>query len=394
MRPSPLDVRRARAETPGCERVLHLNNAGASLMPSCVIEAVGAHLRREAEVGGYEAEAEAAPRLAEVYDHAARLLGCAPDEVAVLDSATRAWDLAAHSLPLAPGDRILTARSEYASNYIGLLQLARRTGATLEVLPDDETGQLDLAALERQLDERVKLVALTHVPTNGGLVQPAAEVGRLARSVGATVLLDACQSAGQLPLDVRELGCQLLVAAGRKYLRGPRGTGLLYVERALCARLEPIFLDLHGATWVSPERYDVNPGATRFETWESNVGAKLGLGAALAYALDFGPEPIWTRISVLGRALRERLTELPDVAVHDLGRAPCGLVSFTVAGSSPDALCARLRQKGINVSVSRRSSTLLDMQARGLPDLLRASVHYYNTEEELERFVRALGEAR
>jgi selenocysteine lyase/cysteine desulfurase len=390
MMPTSIDVARARQETPGCERVLHFNNAGAALMPTPVIDAVTAHLEREAQTGGYEAADEAEGAVERVYDSAARLLGCARDEIAVIENATRAWDMAFYAIPFRPGDRILTARAEYASNYIAYLQIARKTGAMVEVVPDDETGQLSVEALRQMADERVRLIAVTHVPTNGGLVNPAAGIGAVAREIGAFYLLDACQSVGQMPINVNEIGCDLLSVTGRKFLRGPRGTGLLYVRRTILNQLEPPLLDLHAAEWVAPDHYVMRDDARRFENWETNVAAKLGLGAAIDYALDWGIEPIWERVSSLAERLREALGALPGVIVRDQGAVRCGIVSFTVDGADLTALRDALRAQNINVSVSPSEYTLIDMQARGLPAVVRASVHYYNTEEEIARFCDAL----
>ena len=258
------------------------------------------------------------------------------------------------------------------------------------MVPDDETGQLSVEALRQMADERVRLIAITHVPTNGGLVNPAAEIGAVAREIGALYLLDACQSVGQMPIDVNEIGCDLLSVTGRKFLRGPRGTGLLYVRHSILDQLEPPLLDLHAAEWVAPNRYVMRDDARRFENWETNVAAKLGLGAAIDYALDWGLEPIWERVSSLAERLREALGALPGVVVRDQGAVRCGIVSFTVDGADPTALRDALRAQNINVSVSPSEYTLIDMQARGLPAVVRASVHYYNTEEEIVRFCDAL----
>ena len=384
------DVARARAETPGCAGVLHFDNAGAALMPAPVLAAQVEHLRLEAEAGGYEAAAAAEDKFSNTYDAIARLLGCAAREVALMENATVAWDMAFHALEFAPGDRILTSEAEYASNYIAYLQVVRRTGAVVEPVPSDNTGQLDIAALDSMIDGRVKLISITHVPTNGGLVNPAAEVGRRARAASIPYLLDACQSAGQIALDVDAIGCDMLTATGRKYLRGPRGTGFLYVREDFLERLEPPFLDLRAATWEAPERYVMRADARRFETWEFNHAAIIGLGVAVDYALSWGLEAIERRVVALAEELRRRLAAIPGVALHDLGTRRCGIVAFTVAGVTPDQVRAALAKRKMNVLVSRAASTLLDMTRRGLAEVVRASLHYYNTTEEIERFCAAV----
>ncbi|HLJ61347.1 MAG TPA: aminotransferase class V-fold PLP-dependent enzyme [bacterium] len=385
-----IDVERVRRDTPGCEHVLHFNNAGAALMPRAVVDAMLGHLRREAEIGGYEAADEADAAIEHAYAATASLLGCAPDEIAIVENATRAWDMAFYSLRFSPGDRILTAMAEYASNYIAYLQVARRTGAVVEVVPNDEHGQISVDALRRALDERVKLISITHVPTNGGLVNPVAEVGRVARDAGVPYLLDACQSVGQMPLRVDEIGCDLLSATGRKYLRGPRAIGFLYVRRALLERLEPPFLDLHAAVWVARDRYEMRPDARRFESWEANYAGKIGLAVAIDYARALELEAIRDRVYALGARLRARLCECAGVVVHDLGAERCGIVTFTADGLAAADVKARLAAQRINVTVSTVNSTRFDMEARRLEPLVRASVHYYNTEGEIERFGRAI----
>jgi len=384
------DVFRARAETPGCDEVLHFNNAGAGLLPAPVLAAVKDHLDAEALAGGYEAAAAAHDRVERTYAAAAALLNCAPGEIALVENATRAWDMAFYAFRFAAGDRILTAEAEYASNYIAYLQVAHATGASVEAIPSDAQGQVSAEALAAMIDDRVKLIAITHVPTNGGLVNPAAAVGRIARDAGIPFLLDACQSVGQMPVDVAAIGCDILSATGRKYLRGPRGTGLLYVRRALIETLEPPFLDLHAAEWTAADTYIIRDDARRFETWEGSVAGKIGLGVALDYALGWGLPAIYERISALAARLRDGLAAIPGITLRDLGAERCGIVTFTGDGSSPAEIQRALAAQKINIAVSPRNFTRLDMDARDLDALARASVHYYNTEDEVERFCAAV----
>ncbi|HET6234481.1 MAG TPA: aminotransferase class V-fold PLP-dependent enzyme [Acetobacteraceae bacterium] len=385
-----IDITQARRDTPATERILHFNNAGAALMPTPVLAAQLRHLQLEADIGGYEAATAANDQIEAIYDSIAQLLNADRTEIALVENATVAWDMAFYSVGFAPGDRILATEAEYASNHIAFLQVARRTGAIIEIVPSDEAGELDIDALERMIDRRTKLIAITHVPTNGGLVNPAAAVGRIARAHGILFLLDACQSVGQMPIDVATIGCDMLSATGRKYLRGPRGTGFLYVRRGVLDQLEPPFLDLQAVTWVASDRYEMRPDSRRFENWERNVAAQLGLGAAVDYALGWRLTDIAARTDTLAAELRRRLAEIPGVSVRDRGRRLCGIVTFTVEGKPPRDIAAALHRQRINCHASGPSSPLLVPPARQLPAVVRASVHYYNTEQELVRFVLAV----
>jgi selenocysteine lyase/cysteine desulfurase len=386
-----VDEQRVRDDTPGVGAgAVFLDSAGSSLPPRVVTETVIAHLRREAEIGGYRAANERLADLAGVKDAIATLLNTTPDTIALSDSATRGWSDFFYAVPLHPGDRILLSGADYASNAIAALQRARATGARVEQIPSDDAGRIDLDALAAMMDDRVRLVSLLHVPTNGGLVNPVAAAARIAREAGAFVLLDACQSAGQLPLDVVELGVDALSATGRKWLRGPRGTGFLYLRPELAAAMEPGRLDLHSAQWTGPQEYRMAPDASRFEFWEHDVAARLGLGAAVRYLLELGPEEVYAAVAERAEYLRGALDDLPAVMVRDLGVEHSGIVSFTVAGTAPMEVRDRLLGKDITVTVSHRGSTLLDMSARGLDSVVRASPHCFVSYDELDRFVGAV----
>lgn len=381
-----LDVDAVRADTPACADVIHFNNAGAALPPKPVLDATVEFLNYEATVGGYESVLDREDDLNRVYRAGARMFNCGEAELALTSNASEAWWRAFSSVPMGPGDRILTGRAEYVSNAFGLMQ-ARRRGIDVVVISDDDSGQIDLAELEDTIDERVKLVSLTHIPTSGGLVNPAAEVGAIAKQAGAYFLLDACQSAGQMPLDVEALGCDFMSLTGRKFLRGPRGTGLLYVKSSILDDLEPpVFIDGYSADWTGVDDYELQPSAKRFELFETSFAGKAGLGVALEYALDLGLAAIEQRVVGLGAQLRTQLASVGGVTLHDRGVNKCGIVTFSIDGVGAIAFRDQARGAGINVSQTVPSAWQV---AQGAPDgsIVRSSVHYYNNENEIDRFV-------
>ena len=386
-----MDLQRIRADTPAADGQTFLHSAGSSLMPRPVVEAMVDHIRLEERLGGYAAADREQGRLDAVYDSVAGLLNAAPDEIALVENATVGWQMAFYALPFAPGDRILTVQAEYAANYVAYLQTAKRHGVVIDVAPNDETGALDVAALERMIGPRTRLIAITWIPTNGGLVNPAAEVGRIARAHNIPYLLDACQAVGQMPVDVEALGCDMLSATGRKFLRGPRGTGFLYVRRALMLSLEPPMIDHFAAPWTADDAYTLRPDARRFETWENSYAARLGLGAAVDYARAIGLDAIEARCRLLAGRLREGLSVMNHITLLDLGRDPSAIVSFQVAGLGARQVLDAAEADGIVIGASLPNSTRLDSEARNLPVILRASPHYFNTEAEVDRLVELAG---
>ncbi|MBY4128006.1 aminotransferase class V-fold PLP-dependent enzyme [Rhodococcus fascians] len=385
-----LDQDRIRRDTPGASGRVFLDSAGSSLPPTVVLDTAIAHLRREAEIGGYSAAAERRRDLAAVKTSIGTLIGAPASSIALSDSATRAWTDFFYAVPLSPGDRILLCEAEYASNAIAALHRAEVTGAIVEVIPSDESGRIDVDALATMLDDRVKLVSVVHAPTNGGLINPARAVADLAHRHGALVLLDACQSIGQMRIDVDELGVDALSATGRKWLRGPRGTGFLYLRPRLASTLHPPALDLQSAQWVDRNTYQMADDATRFEFWECDVAARLALGAAVDYLLGLGIDNVEEAVVERADYLRAGLRKIPGVTVHDLGDRKNGIVSFTVDDEEPVAVRDRLAAENVTVTVSPRSSTRVDMTGRGLDAVVRASPHYFVTFAELDTMLAAL----
>jgi selenocysteine lyase/cysteine desulfurase len=363
-------------------------------MAQPTLEAMASHLQLEAEIGGYEAADVVQDAIADTYEAVAELVGGRSAEVAFFDNATHAWNAGFYSVRLRRGDRILTGRSEYGSNVLAYLQLAQRTGVEVVVVPNDAHGQIDVAALARLVDERTALIGLSHVPTSGGLVNPAAEVGRIARQAGVLFLLDATQSVGQFPVDVETIGCDLLTSTGRKFLRGPRGTGFLWVRSDALERLDPFVAEIRSASWDGCRGFDWVDGARRFESWENSYVNLLGLRAAVRQALELGLEAIAERTLALGTELRARLDELPGVSTHDLGEERCAIVTARAADVASADVAAALKRAGVNVTVTVPEHTQFDTEDRGLPPLVRLSPHYYNTVNELEYAVEQIAALR
>lgn len=386
-----LDIEAIRALTPGCGTGLHFNSAGAALMPLPVLKAQTDHLELEARIGGYEAAARADAQVEDTYRAIADYIGGNPREIALLENSTRAWGVVFYGIPFKPGDRILTSRVDYDSNFVAYLQRARQTGVEIEVLSTLPSGEVDVEALDAIADDTVKLIAISHAPTSNGLINPASAIGDIARARGIPYLLDACQTVGHMPINVHEIGCTYLASAGRKFLRGPRGSGFLWVREDAIERTEPAWVDFHAAAWVADNRYELRADARRFESWESNVAARIGLGVAVRYAQALGAEPIWQRIQQLASLMRSEIARIPGFTITDQGIEKSGIVTFSIAGHQPEAVKAALAAEGTAITTATCQSSRLSMVPRGLIDgVLRASVHYYNTEDEIARFAAQL----
>jgi selenocysteine lyase/cysteine desulfurase len=387
-----IDINAVRADTPGCENVVHFSNAGSSLPTSETLDAQIGYLRLEASIGGYEAMTDASGDLDNFYTAAGALLNCSPHEVSFVSGASEAWWRAFLAVDIQAGDRVLVGASEFQSAAFGLMQ-ARERGVVVDMIPNDESGQVDVAALESMLDDSVKLVGLTQIAMSNGLVHPAAAIGDVVAESNALYLLDACQAVGQMPVDVDELRCDFLTATGRKWLRGPRGTGMLYVKESIVERLvDPIFVDGRSALWDSTNTYQSLPGSARFELAEANHSGKVGLGVAIDYALDLGLGAIENRVRMLAEQLRIELGTIPGVTTTDIGPDLCGIVTFIVDRMPAAEVSAALRQRRINTASPSASNSRWMFESMGVESIVRASPHYYNTEAEIDYFVTSLKE--
>jgi selenocysteine lyase/cysteine desulfurase len=386
------DLARWRSETPGCNDLVHLNNAGAALVPRPVRDAVLGHLALEEKLGGYEAADAQVEPIRRVYGDVARLLGAQARNVALVQNSTVAFAQAISAFDLGSGDVVVTSRSDYASNQIMYLSLARRRGVKIVRAPDAPEGGVDPEAVRKLVAQRrPALVALTWIPTNSGLVQPVGAVGRICREAEVPYLIDGCQAVGQIPLDVEQLHCDFLAATARKFLRGPRGLGFLYAsDRILKAGAHPLLVDMHGATWTDADTFELTPDARRFETWEFAHALVLGLGAAARYALEVGLDTARDRARELAEYARTRLAAVPGVRVLDRGPELCAIVTVAVAGRNTSDLKLELRRQGINTSSPQREDAVIDMDEKRTESALRISPHYYNTREEIDTAVEAL----
>ncbi len=383
-------IQQYRAETKGADALIHFNNAGASLPPDVVLDTVIDYLKEEATCGGYETEAKYQPQLQHTYDLIAQLINAGRDEVAIVESASVGWGLVFNGIDFKAGDEIITSEMEYVTNLMGFLNAKKNYGVVFKVVPNDEQGNFSLEALEEMISDQTRLIAITHIPSTAGGMTPIVEIGKVARRHNILYLVDACQSAGQIPIDVQEIGCDMLSVTGRKYLRAPRGTGFLFVRKEVQDRLKLILMDSFAAEWVSETDFKIRSDARRFELYEKNRALTLGLGKAIEYALEIGVDRIWQRVQYLAELMRNQLSAIDGVTVHDFGAEKCGIVTFSVEGVESIAVKTKLAARGINVSVAKAISTLIYMNKNHLVSIVRASVHYYNTEEEIAKLCEVL----
>lgn len=385
------EIQAFRAATKGTRERIHLNNAGASLPPDIVVNTMVDFLHEEALCGGYETEAKYRTQLDHTHTLIAQLINAHPDEIALVENASAAWDIAFNGLHFQRGDEVITSEMEYASNVLGLLNAQKLYGIVIKMIPNDAQGNFPLSALEAAITPKTKLIAVTHVPASSGNILPVAEIGAVARKHHIIYLLDACQSAGQMPVDVQAIGCDMLAVTGRKYLRGPRGCGFLYVRKQMVNQLKLLFFDARTVSSMNQQGFVVREDARRFEWFEKHPAVVLGLHKAVEYVLNIGVERIWQRIQYLALLFRQRLREMDGITVHDQGDELCGIVTFSIHGVSAAEVRTKLAEKNINVNIGFAKSTLYYMNRKGLDGIVRASVHYYNTEEEIEKVCGELG---
>ncbi|MBL7876461.1 MAG: aminotransferase class V-fold PLP-dependent enzyme [Cyclobacteriaceae bacterium] len=387
-----MNITLLRSETPGCETKIHFNNAGASLMPQPVLEAITGHIHLEAITGGYEAADKKAKDIEGFYESTANLLNCRASNIAFTSSATNSFARALSCIPFAVGDSILLANEDYISNQIAFLSLQKRFKIKILRAASLPTGGVDVADMKKLIDaHHPKLVSLTHVPSNSGMIQPVEEVGKLCKERDLYYLVDGCQSVGQIPVNVQKIHCDFLSGTLRKFLRGPRGAGFLYVsDKIIDQKLEPLFIDMRGADWISENEYTPRMDARRFEDWELPYSLLLGSKAAIAYANNIGLEEIQIRNKHLCEMVRQGVSENPNLRLLDIGANQSSIITLALANQKATDVLQSLRSKNINTSVAHRSFALIDFDVKQVDWALRISPHYYNTETEVETLLSAI----
>jgi len=392
--PYESEVARWRADTPGCAHVNHLNNAGSSLMPQPVIDAMHDHIKLESELGGYEAAEKRESAVEATYLDLAHLIGAKRENVAITSSATAGFVQTISSFDFQPGDALVTTKCDYTSYQIQYLALAQRQGVKILRAEDRPEGGVDPDSVRDLLRaNRARLVAVSWVPTNSGLVQDVEAVGAVCEEAGVPYSIDACQAIGQIAIDVARLRCDYLSVTARKFLRGPRGIGFMFAsDRALARGDHPLYIDMRGATWVSPDRYEIAPTAQRYEDWEFPYALVLGLGAAARYARNVGIDVAHQRAFALAAHLRAGLKGIPGVRVLDRGHNPCAIVTAAVGSLDATDVVAALAARGINTTASLGWYGLLDFAEKQVSSAVRISPHYFNTEGEVDSVVAAVGE--
>lgn len=365
---------------------LFFNNAGSSLMPNIVVDSMLDYLKQEEQFGGYEVANKNAELLENFYTETAKLINCKPSNIAFMTSATEAFSKALSSIIFKEGDTIITTVDDYISNQITFISLQKRLNVKIIRIKKLEDNELDLENLENLIKEHhPKLVTVTHIPTNSGLIQDIEAVGKICRQYDILYLADCCQSLGQMVVDVEKIGCDFLTATGRKFMRGPRGSGFLYVsDKVLEKDYAPILLDMRGAHWSEYDNYELFKTAKRFEHWEVSYAAVLGMMEAVKYANNVGLNNIENYNRKLTETFRINLKN-SGFKVLDIGINLSSIVTFCGPDNDLENIQKVLRENNIFFSASYKHSALIDFTDKKVDGAVRLSPHYFNTLEEIEK---------
>ena len=320
------------------------------------------------------------------------MLNAEARNIAFATSNTEAYSKALAAIPFKKDDIILTSDDDYASNQLCFLSLKARIGVEIIRAKNLSNGDVDVADIEHIIKtQHPSVVAITHIPTSSGKVQPIAAIGKLCQQHDVWYLVDACQSVGQMPVDVQDIGCDFLTATGRKFLRAPRGTGFLYVsDKALAAGLAPLYFDNHSATWTGKDSFNIQATAQRFELYERSVATVLGITEAVRYANAIGLDNIYAYNQDLIQYFRKKMHDTEGVQLYDEGSQLCNILTFRKGNLPLETIQMALNAAKINYSVAMKVMAQIDFAHKGIDWALRFSPHYYNTKAEVDTVVEVL----
>ena len=382
-----MNIEQIRQDTPNCKDKIFLNSAGASLIPKIVVHKVNEYLIEEEKIGGYKLEELRKSEFDEFYNEVAKLIHCEAHNIAFINNATDGYIKALSCIDFKEDDTVITTDDDYASNHIHFIALQKRYHINVVRIKTFENGELDIEDFETLIKMyRTKLVSISHIPTNSGLIQNVKAIGNICEKNNIIFLLDACQSVGQIVVDVKPLKCDFLTATGRKFLRGPRGTGFLYVsDKILKEQYAPLYIDGRGATWTEIYKFEMLDSAKRFELWESPCAFKMGFQEAIKYANNIGMEHIQAYNEKIMKQLRANLSSIPNVVLFDKGLNTSNILTFRKGNVSLKRISNILDKNKVYYSVSNKEWGLIDFNKKGIEWAIRLSPHYFNTIEEMDK---------
>jgi selenocysteine lyase/cysteine desulfurase len=373
--------------TGGEGAITHLNAAGAGLMPECVVAAIKSHLDLEARRGVHWAAADAGSAIEETRLLAGRLMGVAPTHLAFGEQASRLWALAFASMPLKRGDRILIARNDWGGNILNAVRRAAASGAEVIRLPMTEQGRIDVEQAKALVDERTVAISVSAVASSFGLRQPVEALGSIARPEACLYFVDGAQAAGQFELTLPGASADIMVAPGRKWLRGGRGQAMMALsDRALRRLVQPIIVDQGAGVWCPDDGFLSREDGRRFEAWEFSAAGRLGLRASLQELDRIGLANVRAHNFEKLRRLRTNLRDIPGLTVFEDEDAGAAFLTFQHTSLSADTIVEELAMRGIAIASVGLDYARWELEARGLERIVRVAPHIYSSEDDIGRF--------
>lgn len=373
----------------------YFNNAGSGIMSNDTFDTIVNHMRLEMQYGAYKAAIIREKEIKEFYKYAAKLLNAeSSEEIAFIDSASRGWNLVMYGLPVTSNTSIVTLESEYGTNLLTIYDIANKTGCSVTVVKCHEDGSFDLLDVEDALSKGECILAVSHVAAQGAIENPVNELGILAEKYKAIYIVDGCQACGQIPINVQEMKCDFYITAGRKWLCGPRGTGILYVKKE--SRFPSSQIDLSTSDLVFDNNNKVVgiktvESAKRFELWEKNVASLLGLSNAIKECLNLGLPRIQDGIISNTIKIREAICNNPKLTLVGKKDAPIGNASFYTNNEALERdIKVFFEENGFIISCMCDWDCPLFFPKNNVKYIFRITPHYYTPSEEVHEMCECI----